>query len=195
MMAKTRHPLAKNDAANKTRPIVWMVSHCRANGKWETYVRQLSQYIPVDVYDKCGNFSCPRNEANCISDPKCYDMLQTRYKFYLSFEMSFAPITSRKSSLKSWTTTLYRSCMVRLTIARLPLLIRASTPWTLRRKDWPGICNARCQRYPLHTTSISGGRITTDYEWSLGNPRWPDMGFAICVRNSIRMRVSSFTRK
>jgi hypothetical protein len=33
MMAKTRHPLVKNYAANKTRPIVWMVSRCRANGK------------------------------------------------------------------------------------------------------------------------------------------------------------------
>jgi alpha-1,3-fucosyltransferase len=89
MIARTSLPLAKNYAANKTRPIVWMVSHCLTSGNRETYVRQLSKFIPVDIYGKCGNLSCPRNEANWISDPKCYDMLQEKYKFYLSFENAF----------------------------------------------------------------------------------------------------------
>jgi alpha-1,3-fucosyltransferase len=89
MIARTSLPLGKNYAANKTRPIVWMVSHCLTSGNRETYVRQLSKFIPVDIYGKCGNLSCPRNEANWISDPKCYDMLQEKYKFYLSFENAF----------------------------------------------------------------------------------------------------------
>ncbi|KAI9563032.1 hypothetical protein GHT06_010489 [Daphnia sinensis] len=88
MIAETHSRSVKNYAANKTRSIAWMVSHCETSSNRESYVTQLSKFIPVDVYGKCGDLSCPRNEANWVSDPKCYDMLEAKYKFYLSFENS-----------------------------------------------------------------------------------------------------------
>lgn len=81
-------PSAKNYAKNKTRPIGWMVSHCKTGSSRETYARELGQFIPVDIYGKCGNLSCFRYKKHWRSHPKCYDMLEENYKFYLSFENS-----------------------------------------------------------------------------------------------------------
>lgn len=78
----------KNYALNKTRAVVWMASHCNTSGKRETYVEQLKKYIAVDVYGRCGNLTCPRNETHWISEPHCYKLLSSTYKFYLSFENS-----------------------------------------------------------------------------------------------------------
>jgi alpha-1,3-fucosyltransferase len=88
MIEAMHFPSAKNYAANKTRLAVWMASHCTTNSLRETYVKELSKYIPVDIYSGCGNFSCPRNGINWLSYPECYDELETKYKFYLSFENS-----------------------------------------------------------------------------------------------------------
>jgi alpha-1,3-fucosyltransferase len=76
----------KNYAANKTQQIAWMVSHCDTHGLRETYVAQLSKFIPVDIYGGCGNLTCDRNESHWLSEPICYTMLEKKYKFYLSFE-------------------------------------------------------------------------------------------------------------
>ena len=46
------------------------------------YAKNLSMYIPVDIYGGCGNMSCPRSNSNCFS------MLDKQYKFYLAFENS-----------------------------------------------------------------------------------------------------------
>lgn len=46
------------------------------------YAQKLGQYIQVDIYGHCGNFSCPR------TDPTCFQMLDRDYKFYLAFENS-----------------------------------------------------------------------------------------------------------
>lgn len=79
-----------NYAANKTRPVVWMASHCGTHGQRETYVRELSKYIPVDGYGYCEprgeGLNCPRNESHWLSESFCYDLLDAKYKFYLSFE-------------------------------------------------------------------------------------------------------------
>jgi alpha-1,3-fucosyltransferase len=75
-------PSARNYAANNTRPVVWMASHCTTNSLRERYVKQLSKYIPVDIYGGCGNFSCPNSKTNFVSDPKYYEMMETEYKFY-----------------------------------------------------------------------------------------------------------------
>ncbi|EFX73041.1 hypothetical protein DAPPUDRAFT_58354 [Daphnia pulex] len=88
LIKSTRQSSAKNYAANKIHLAVWMASHCETPSLRETYVRQLSKFIPVDVYGGCGNFSCIRNDSHWLSDPKCYDMLEAKYKFYLSFENS-----------------------------------------------------------------------------------------------------------
>ena len=67
--------------------VAWMASHCATNSKREDYVRELRKYIDVDVYGKCGDFQCKRTKYY-VSSPECYDMIESKYKFYLSFENS-----------------------------------------------------------------------------------------------------------
>lgn len=88
LIEATRRSSAKNHAASKVHPVVWMASHCQTPGSRETYVRQLSKFIAVDVYGGCGNLSCTRNDSHWLSDPECYDLMEAKYKFYLSFENS-----------------------------------------------------------------------------------------------------------
>ena len=42
---------------NKTKPMLWIVSHCNIQSKREDYMAELSKYIKVDVFGKCGNFT------------------------------------------------------------------------------------------------------------------------------------------
>jgi len=72
-----------NFAVNKTKKVAWFVSNCGArNGRLE-YARELGKYIEVDIYGACGTHRCPRAEST-----KCFNMLNTDYKFYLAFENS-----------------------------------------------------------------------------------------------------------
>ncbi|XP_068158833.1 alpha-(1,3)-fucosyltransferase C [Drosophila tropicalis] len=66
----------------KTKMITWFVSHCPTLSKREDLAKALQEYIEVDVYGKCGQLSCKRG------DPRCEEMLDTDYKFYLAFENS-----------------------------------------------------------------------------------------------------------
>lgn len=88
LIKKMHLPSAKNYASNKTHKVAWMVSNCNTESLRETYVRELSKFIPVDIYGRCGNLSCSLNSTHWLSDPSCYDMLEAKYKFYLSFENS-----------------------------------------------------------------------------------------------------------
>ena len=71
-------------------PVVWFVSHCHDyNGRMK-YVRLLQKYIGVDIYGDCGDLSCgsSRNMGaryKTERDP-CFDLVNRKYKFYLSFE-------------------------------------------------------------------------------------------------------------
>ena len=73
---KPRIPLA-----NKTKSVVWPVSHCNASSKRDIYTQELSKHIDVDIYGKCGTLICPRSE-------KCMRYFERTYKFYLGFENS-----------------------------------------------------------------------------------------------------------
>ena len=73
---KPRIPLS-----NKTRSVVWPVSHCHASSKRDIYAKELSKYIDVDVYGKCGSFNCSRKLVF-----QCLEKFESTYKFYLSFE-------------------------------------------------------------------------------------------------------------
>jgi alpha-1,3-fucosyltransferase len=77
-------------AHNKTKSVAWMVSHCETHSRRETYIKELGKYIDVDTYGPCGNRYCPRHILYS-SDPKCYEMLESTYKFYLSFENAICP--------------------------------------------------------------------------------------------------------
>ncbi|XP_046639931.1 alpha-(1,3)-fucosyltransferase C-like [Daphnia pulicaria] len=74
----------------KTKAVAWMVTHCNTHSQRETYIKELGKYIEVDTYGPCGNRHCPRHVLYS-SDPKCYEMLESTYKFYLSFENAICP--------------------------------------------------------------------------------------------------------
>lgn len=64
----------------KQKFAAWIVSHCNTFSGRDEFVRKLQEFIDVDVFGKCGNLSCPK------SSKECGEMLDTHYKFYLSFE-------------------------------------------------------------------------------------------------------------
>ena len=68
--------------------VAWMASHCLTDSRREDYIRHLKRYIGVDVYGDCGNLRCPKDPTGGDSDDRCYDLLEMKYKFYLSFENS-----------------------------------------------------------------------------------------------------------
>ena len=68
----------------KTKLVAWFVSNCETTIRREEYVRQLSQFIPVDVYGDCGNLTCGDKKSN-----GCFEMLRKDYKFSLAFENSW----------------------------------------------------------------------------------------------------------
>ena len=74
---KPRIPLS-----NKTRSVVWPVSHCNASSKRDIYAKELSKYIDVDVYGTCGSLNCSRE----LGFTQCLENFESTYKFYLSFE-------------------------------------------------------------------------------------------------------------
>ncbi|CAD5115436.1 DgyrCDS4411 [Dimorphilus gyrociliatus] len=81
------HQPNKNYAEGKTELAAWFVSHCKTQSKREIYGNQLSKYMTIHVYGACGKdkrYKCKRTK----SDNECYEMLDKKYKFYLSFENS-----------------------------------------------------------------------------------------------------------
>ncbi|KAI9563626.1 hypothetical protein GHT06_011090 [Daphnia sinensis] len=74
-------------SVNKTKLVAWMATQCKTDGRRESYIQQLRNYIDIDVYGLCGRLSCARHPID-VSHPRCYDMLESTYKFYLSFENS-----------------------------------------------------------------------------------------------------------
>ncbi|XP_018902014.2 glycoprotein 3-alpha-L-fucosyltransferase A isoform X1 [Bemisia tabaci] len=71
----------ENYARQKSKLVAWFVSNCAAKNRRLEYAYELQKYIQVDMYGSCGLLKCPRSE-------KCFQMLDTTYKFYLAFENS-----------------------------------------------------------------------------------------------------------
>jgi glycoprotein 3-alpha-L-fucosyltransferase len=74
--------MTKNYAEGKTKKIAWFVSNCRATNNRLEYAKELSKFMQVDIFGKCGDKKCPRGQNSCS------EMLNKDYKFYLSFENS-----------------------------------------------------------------------------------------------------------
>ncbi|KRX67614.1 Glycoprotein 3-alpha-L-fucosyltransferase A [Trichinella sp. T9] len=70
------------DTSRKTKMVAWFVSNCYTSSKRELYVKQLKEYISVDVYGACSNKRCKKFSSDCEN------MLDNDYRFYLSFENS-----------------------------------------------------------------------------------------------------------
>ncbi|CAH8625279.1 unnamed protein product [Schistosoma guineensis] len=101
---KTRYPLpSRNFAAGKSKKVAWFVSNCAAKSPRLQYAEELSKYISVDIYGKCGTKVCSRNLINDPSLLDCFKLIRQNYKFYLSFE----------NSLCSWyiTEKLYKNAL------------------------------------------------------------------------------------
>jgi alpha-1,3-fucosyltransferase len=71
----------------KKKTVAWMVSHCKTHGLREKYVEELRKHIDVDIYGNCGKLSCKRH-AKYHTEPRCNKVIESTYKFYLSFENS-----------------------------------------------------------------------------------------------------------
>ena len=75
----------------KKKLVAAMISHCTTDGQREKYVKQLKKHIKVDVFGWCdedglgSGLRCDTHEL-LTSTPECYNMLESNYKFYLSFE-------------------------------------------------------------------------------------------------------------
>lgn len=68
---------------NKTKSIAWYVSNCEIiPSRRNILVNEMQKYIDIDIYGKCGNLTCRKNAYECDK------MMNTTYKFYLSFENS-----------------------------------------------------------------------------------------------------------
>ncbi|CAC5411915.1 E2.4.1.214 [Mytilus coruscus] len=80
---------------NKTKNIAWVVSHSQTQSKRQAYVKELSKYIDVDIYGRCGK--------PCSFKEDCKIHLSKTYKFYVSFENSLC---------KDYLTEKYLECTV-----------------------------------------------------------------------------------
>ncbi|XP_064489678.1 alpha-(1,3)-fucosyltransferase C-like [Ornithodoros turicata] len=67
----------------KSRMVAWFVSRCDAVSGRMAYVNKLREVVDVDIYGKCGQYSCSPSQSR-----ECYELLSERYYFYLSFENS-----------------------------------------------------------------------------------------------------------
>ena len=82
---KQKKPSTNDFWRSKSKLVAWFVTNCDTAIRREEYVRQLSQFIPVDIYGKCGNLTCSKENGTC------YKMLRNDYKFYLALENSWCP--------------------------------------------------------------------------------------------------------
>ena len=84
----------RNYAQGKRRLVSWFASSrsCKSHSGREFYVKQLQEYIDVDIYGSCGPFKCGvqktlRNPYKVEHDD-CYFLVSVGYKFVLAFENS-----------------------------------------------------------------------------------------------------------
>ena len=83
VLTRTKNNTNRNFADGKKHLAAWFVSNCGTQSKREVYVRELMKYIDVHKYGCGGKYSCSRSKHN-----HCDAMLNSTYKFYLSFENS-----------------------------------------------------------------------------------------------------------
>ena len=68
---------------NKTKMVVWPVSHCITESRREYYAHELSKYIDVEIYGACGRHKCSKAKHR-----PCMMQWEAEFMFYLSFENS-----------------------------------------------------------------------------------------------------------
>lgn len=88
--------LSKFKSFKKKNGTAWFVSHCGTSSKRENYVNLLRKHLSVHIYGACGKMKVPSNcpksrelairECWGLAKSKCFDILDEKYLFYLSFE-------------------------------------------------------------------------------------------------------------
>lgn len=77
------------DFSHGRKLAAWVVSNCQyqPSGRKE-FVDELKNYIPIDIYGKCGTLNCTSLNGICEDPLSCYKVIGPNYKFYLAFENS-----------------------------------------------------------------------------------------------------------
>ncbi|XP_061183022.1 alpha-(1,3)-fucosyltransferase C-like [Saccostrea echinata] len=93
--AKKKNDGERKKVENDKHGIAWFVSHCKTTSRRETFVRLLKKTTAIDKYGHCGSLkapNCPKARISAIIESwglkqsQCFDILDTKYMFYLSFE-------------------------------------------------------------------------------------------------------------
>ena len=84
--------IQSNYATGKKGLVSWFVSHCVTPNRRESYVKELTEYIPVNVYGGCDDLNsqgtlCKNSRENHQNCDDARDTMNS-YKFYLAFENS-----------------------------------------------------------------------------------------------------------
>ncbi|KAK2166397.1 hypothetical protein LSH36_39g00074 [Paralvinella palmiformis] len=78
-------PMNEAEMTTRNRTAAWLVSGCTDVNIRMTYFKEMTKYIQVDVYGKCGELKCPETNSQTT---ECMEYLSKHYKFYLAFENS-----------------------------------------------------------------------------------------------------------
>ncbi|XP_062570725.1 alpha-(1,3)-fucosyltransferase C-like [Saccostrea cucullata] len=87
-LQKIQEPVIKNYTgilSKKTKDAVWVSSHCPTPSRREKLVEELSKYLKVDTFGRCGTKRCGKQYDNLKG---CQDIFERDYKFFFSFENS-----------------------------------------------------------------------------------------------------------
>ena len=73
---------------NKTEFAAAVISNCGARSRRLEYIKQMQNYVNIDVFGKCGK-QCPTVSKYDIKiKGDCKKIIGTDYKFYFAFENS-----------------------------------------------------------------------------------------------------------
>ena len=83
--------ILERNLANKTKGILWMVSHCKTDSRREDYVKKLQTHLKtlsIDILGKCGNNSVIPSQAFVEINGKIKETLgKNSYPSYYKFTL------------------------------------------------------------------------------------------------------------
>lgn len=73
---------------NKFKFAAAVISNCNDKANRLKYLNELRDFIPVDIFGRCGELKCPRYYTNTSVEAECKRIIAKDYKFFLAFENS-----------------------------------------------------------------------------------------------------------
>ena len=83
----------------KSKMVAWIVSDCDVHSTRSEYMEELSKYVEVGVFGKCGNLSCPRSPKK--AQQKCFHDINQQYLFYVAMENGYCKDYMTEKPLKA----------------------------------------------------------------------------------------------